>query len=123
MFSKLGLALVVASTLCSQASQASVANIFDITSSQIMQGGSVTENLTLNITADSGYFNAYFTGGTVTLNGGNGVSSTYSISSGLTSESFSATFAYPNAGGFLPSFSFAANYSEQYQQYGLSTTL
>lgn len=67
--------------------------------------------------ADSGYYNAYFTGGMVTLNGNNGSTQNFNIASGQTLENFSAAFSYPDSGSYVPVYSFTAYYSELYTYY------
>ncbi len=110
--------LAVLSLGFSQAAAASVVvNSFVISSTSIVQGGSITETLNLVVNPDGSNFNALFSGGSVTLSSGFGPSQTFSISPGSNNETFSASFAYPGAGGYSPSFSYVANYTEQYQSY------
>ncbi len=99
------------------AASASVVNVFTTTSPVVEQGGSITENLTLNVSSDPGYFNAYFTGGTITFASGNGQTQTQTIAGGPTSESFSQSFSYSSAGSFNPGISYTAYYSEEYSVY------
>ena len=97
---------------------AAIVDNFSISSSLITTGSSITEYLNLQANPDNGYFNSYFTGGTVTFNSGTGApSQSFAVTYGSPSESFSATFNYPTSGSFTPGFSFTATYSEEYAQY------
>jgi len=98
-------------------SQASVVSVFDVSPNPINAGGSSLLDLSLSLTADPGYFNAQFTGGTVTLYSGIGPQDSFSIAPGINPQDFQQSYIYPSAGSFNPSFSFTANYSEQYQVY------
>jgi hypothetical protein len=90
---------------------------FSLSPTTIIAGESSELDLTLQVVADSGYFNAKFVSGSVTLNSGTGLSQSFSIAPNTTTQNFSFSFAYPTAGTFNPSFSFTVLYSEQYQSY------
>ena len=108
--------------LCAaSAAQAGVISTDSVSPSIISAGGSATESLSLQVIADAGYWGAYFTGGTVTLDGNNDSSTQiFSVTAGQSSETFSYSFPYPNAGTFAPSYSFTAYYAENYS-YWVST--
>jgi hypothetical protein len=111
------LGLAVATILAPpNVANAGVADFFTVSSASIQQGDTITESLTLNVSPDSGYFNASFWGGSATLYSGAGDSYTFSLPYGLNSETISQTFNYPTSGTFSPSFSYSAQYYEQYQQ-------
>jgi len=105
-------ALALASLPLSLASRASAAVFpsFSITPTSILEGNTSTLNLHLSLFADGSAFSPQFTGGFVTLSSGLGPSTTFSIGAGGTTRDFSATFNYPIAGAFTPSFSGFANY-------------
>jgi hypothetical protein len=98
-------------------SDAAVVPVFNIDPAAISAGQQSTLDLQLNLTADSGYFNAQFTGGSVTLYSGYGPSESFAITPGGTLKDFTFSFSYPTVGTYLPSFYYSANYSQQYQQY------
>ena len=79
----LGYGFAVATVLAlPSAASASVINVFTTTSANILQGGSITETLTLNVSPDGGFLGAYFVGGNVTLDSGNGSSQNFSLAYG-----------------------------------------
>ena len=94
--------------------QAETVDPFFFPEFSISAGGSSTANLSLSVIADPGDFNAQFVGGSVTLFSGTGLSQTFSIASGLNSEDFFASFNYPTAGNFNPSYSYSATIGEQF---------
>jgi hypothetical protein len=96
---------------------AGVVPIFSVTPGSISAGDQSLLDVQLSLSPDSGYFNAGFTGGTVSFFSGDGGSTSFDIGSGGTTRDFSVSFAYPNAGSYTPSFQVTANYSQQYQQY------
>jgi hypothetical protein len=98
-------------------SQASVVDTFTVSPNPINAGASSLLDLNLSITADPGYFNAQFTGGTVTLYSGVGPQDSFTITPGINPQDFQQSYIYPLAGNFFPSFTVTANYSEQYQVY------
>lgn len=98
------------------AANAAVVPTFTVTPTTINAGDQSTLDLVLNLTADPGYFNAVFTGGSVTLFSDFGPSQVFNITAGGISKSFSTSFTYP-AGNYNPAYSFTANYSEQYQRW------
>ncbi len=110
-------AVLTATVLVSPAAVASVVDNFSILPSSITQGGSITENLTLQVFNDPNNYNAYFTGGTVTFTSGDGSTQTQTIASGYSTETFSQAFSYLNPGHFTPGFSYTATYSEYYVAY------
>jgi hypothetical protein len=119
----LGYGFAVATVLAlPSAASASVINVFTTTSANILQGGSITETLTLNVSPDGGFLGAYFVGGNVTLDSGNGSSQNFSLAYGSNSQTFSQTFNYPTPGTFSPNFSYFAIYAEPFQQYGYKYT-
>ena len=111
-------AAICGSFLCglTVAANAAVVPTFSVTPTTINAGDQSTLNLVLNLTADPGYFNAVFTGGSVTLFSDFGPSQIFNITAGGITKSFSTSFTYP-AGNYNPAYSFTANYSEQYQQW------
>jgi hypothetical protein len=116
------LGLIACMALLSLAAPASASvyvESFTVDPTTISAGDSALVDLTLGVAADGSDTNAYFTGGSVTLadGTGSGNSETFSIVSGLTSENFQYTFNYPTAGQFLPSFSYTADYTEEYYDY------
>lgn len=101
----------------SQAS-ASVYSSFSLSPATLNAGGTSELDLDLTVSADCcSNYNAQFTGGSVTLNSGLGPSQTFNITAGTTFDHFSATFNYPVAGNFTPSFSYSASYLEQNTQW------
>jgi hypothetical protein len=111
--------IMVAGLLIGVHSQA-LANIIDTftVSPDITAGGQSTLDLQVSLSADAGYFNAQWDGGTVTLYDGLGDSVGFTIPvGGSNTLNFSYNFSYPNAGSFTPSFSISTTYSEQYQVY------
>jgi hypothetical protein len=110
-------ALAAALSLSSGAS-ATVVPMFTATPNSILEGGQTTLDLTLSLFPDPGYFNAQFTGGSVTINPGDGSPlHSFSIGSGGTFRDFNFLHAYTSAGSYLPSFTASITYSENYQQY------
>jgi len=97
---------------------ASVVSTFTVTPGAISAGGSSALDLLLTLSADPGYFNAQFTGGSVTLNSGIGPSQVFTVPSGVSApQDFNFSLNYPTAGNYTPSFSYTADYSEQYAVY------
>jgi hypothetical protein len=111
-------AATILATVLSPSAFASVVDTFSITPTSITQGGSTTETLSIQVSPDSGYWGAYFTGGSVTFTSGDGQTQTQSITYGSNSETFSQTFSYPGSGNVTPGFSFTANYANEYTYYG-----
>jgi hypothetical protein len=111
------LSTILASVLISPAALASVVDTFSIAPSNITQGGSTTETLSLQVNPDPGYWGAFFTGGTVTFTSGDGQTQTQSIGGG-TLETFTQTFNYLSPGNYTPGFSFTANYVDEWTYYG-----
>ncbi|WP_024519807.1 PEPxxWA-CTERM sorting domain-containing protein [Bradyrhizobium sp. Tv2a-2] len=107
-------ALPTVAGLLSSEAFASVLDNFSISDSTVIQGGSITENLTLQVSPDPGYWGAFFTGGTVTFTSGDGQTQTQSIAYGNSLQSFSQTFNYLNPGNLTPGFSFTAQYYDEY---------
>ena len=97
--------------------EASVAPTFSVNPLTVTEGQQSTLGLSLGLTADPGYFHAYFTDVSVTLDFGIGPKSNFGIAYGGTSQSFSQAFTYPTAGNYNPGYSYAANYAEQYFYY------
>ena len=71
------------------AANAAVVPTFTVTPTAINAGDQSTLNLVLNLTADPGYFNAVFTGGSVTLFSDFGPSQIFNITAGGIAKSFS----------------------------------
>jgi hypothetical protein len=94
---------------------ANVLDQFSVNPNPILAGSQATLDLQLTLSADSGYFNAAFNGGTATLYDGLGDSQTFNIGVGGTFRDFSAAFTYPNAGGYSPNYSVSVNYTEDAQ--------
>jgi hypothetical protein len=111
-------ATMLATVLISPAAFAGVVDTFSIAPSSITQGGSTTENLSLQVSPDSGYWGAFFTGGTATFTSGDGQTQTQSIAYGTNFESFTQTFNYLSSGNVTPGFSFTAQYADEYTYYG-----
>jgi hypothetical protein len=103
--------------LISSQATASVIDVFTVTPGVIAVGESATIQLQISLTPDFGYFNAHFTGGTVTLNSGSGSLATFAIATNVATQSFQQSFTYPSSGEFVPSFSILADYIEQYTSY------
>jgi hypothetical protein len=102
-----------------------VVSSFSVNPSSINSGGSAEIDLTLAVQPDShlyGSYNASFQSGTVTLNSGNGITQTFSITPGTAPETFALTASYNIAGLYTPLFSFNANYSESGYYYGVTGT-
>jgi hypothetical protein len=100
--------------------EASVVANFAVLPAAITTGDPVQLSLSLSLSADSGYFNPQFTGGSVTFNYGDTSSDTFMIApTGVypAPEVFSSNHVYGSAGNYSPSYSFSASYSEQYQSY------
>jgi hypothetical protein len=95
-------------------SLAAVLPIFTTTPDNITAGTQSVLDLQLNLSADPNFFNAQFTGGTVTLFSGDGGSTSFGIGSGGTSRHFSFAFTYPDVGNYFPSFSVTASYTQDY---------
>jgi hypothetical protein len=111
-------ATTLATGLIIPAAFASVVDTFSVSPTIITQGGSSTENLSLSVTPDSGYWGAFFTGGTVTFTSGDGQTQTQSIAYGQTVETFTQAFNYLSPGNPTPAFSFTAQYADEYTYYG-----
>jgi PEP-CTERM motif-containing protein len=111
--------LAAMSLLPSNAS-AEVVNGLSLSDSEIFQGNSVTEYATLSVSPSAGYNNAFFVGGTITLNpGGGNAPQTFTILPNLSSETFQATVSYVTPGNYAPSASFNASFDQQAQVYGV----
>src|SRR5262249_7002444 len=95
-----GVAACFAAALLLLAGQSAWASVvvdsFIINPNSISAGAPSELDLQLSVVPDSGFFNAVFTGGSVTLNSGFGPTQTDSIlNNGTSTQSFSATFTYP----------------------------
>jgi hypothetical protein len=100
-----GVVLRVAILLClATPASAAVVPTFSISPTSILEGNTSTLNLHLSLFADFG-FSPQFDSGTITLSSGIGPSTTFNVGAGGTTRDFSATFSYPTAGTFFPSFS------------------
>jgi len=109
-------ALVAILSLCSGAC-ANVIPVFTETPTSILDGSQVTLDLQISLFADQGYFSPQFTGGSVTINPGDGSAlHSFSIGSGGTIRDFSFLQTYMSGGGYLPSFTATITYSENYKQ-------
>jgi hypothetical protein len=91
--------------------------VFTAAPNSILDGSAVTLDLQLSLFADSGYSDPQFTGGSVTINPGDGSAlHTFSIGNGGTIRDFSFLQTYLAAGSYLPSFTASITYSESYTQ-------
>jgi hypothetical protein len=118
MKTKLLNAMLVAALAFPSVAGASVISLFTVSPDPITAGGSTTLDLQLTLFADSGYYGAQFTGGSVTINPGDGgPTSTFSVGAGGTFRDFSFLHTYLMAGDFAPSFSGSVSYSENYNSY------
>jgi hypothetical protein len=117
--------------------EASVTPVFSVNPGEINAGQQSTLDLTLTIAqdlslcpdSDCGHVGASFlafTGGSVTLNSGSGLSQTFTISLAqetvnnigggnfTISEDFQSLFSYPISGTYTPSYSFTLDYREDF---------
>jgi hypothetical protein len=69
-------------------------------------------NVTLTATPDPGYSNALFTGGSLTLDSGDGQTAVLPIASGLSTETFQQIFTYGTVGTFAADFSANVTFTE-----------
>lgn len=100
----------------SSVSSASVVDTFSVLPGAINAGDSATLSLSLSMAADAGYFNPFLFGGTVTFNFGDGGTATFAIAPG-NFQQFSQSHTYATPGSYTASYSFSANYYEQYQSW------
>ena len=96
---------------------ANVIPVFTEAPTSILDGSQVTFDLQLSLFADQGYFSPQFTGGSVTINPGDGSAlHSFDIGSGGTIRDFSFLQTYTSAGSYLPSFTATITYAENYKQ-------
>jgi hypothetical protein len=99
---------------------AGVIDSFTVAPAIIDAGQTVQLNVTLTLTADSGDYNPNLAGGLITINSGYGLSQSFNVGFSGTTETFSAVFAYPDAGMFMPTVTGSVNYTQNYTYYGIT---
>ncbi len=109
-----GMALAVGAVLAAgQSAGAALISDLSVSPSGISAGGAADLQLSFSITPDSGYYSAYFTGGTGTFYSGDGQSDPFSVVAGSDSQLLQTSFAYAAAGTYEVEFVGTLEFAQQ----------